>query len=56
MAGNILLVGQIADGVVTPFVGYESDRSPFSCKYGRRKTWHLVGELETNIPVSLFRK
>uniref|UniRef100_H2XPZ1 Major facilitator superfamily associated domain-containing protein n=1 Tax=Ciona intestinalis TaxID=7719 RepID=H2XPZ1_CIOIN len=43
MAGNILLVGQIADGIATPFVGYESDKSYFACKYGKRKSWHLVG-------------
>ncbi|XP_049910383.1 major facilitator superfamily domain-containing protein 12 [Epinephelus moara] len=40
-AGVMLLIGQIADGVYTPLVGYESDRTP--CFYGRRKTWHLLG-------------
>ncbi|KAL7396201.1 hypothetical protein ABVT39_002011 [Epinephelus coioides] len=40
-AGVMLLIGQIADGVCTPLVGYESDRTP--CFYGRRKTWHLLG-------------
>uniref|UniRef100_H2ZKP2 Major facilitator superfamily domain-containing protein 12 n=1 Tax=Ciona savignyi TaxID=51511 RepID=H2ZKP2_CIOSA len=45
MAGNILLVGQVADGLATPFVGYESDKSYFTCKYGKRKSWHLVGKL-----------
>ncbi|CAK6975343.1 major facilitator superfamily domain-containing protein 12 [Scomber scombrus] len=39
-AGVLLLIGQIADGVCTPLVGYESDRTP-----GRRKTWHLLGTL-----------
>ena len=31
----------------TPFVGLESDRDDnfFLCRYGRRKTWHLVGTL-----------
>ena len=43
MAGNILLVGQIADGIATPFVGFESDNLNVSCAYGKRKTWHLVG-------------
>ncbi|XP_059196642.1 major facilitator superfamily domain containing 12b [Centropristis striata] len=40
-AGVMLLIGQIADGICTPLVGYESDRAP--CKYGKRKTWHLLG-------------
>lgn len=45
MAGNILLVGQIADGIATPFVGFESDNLNVACRYGRRKTWHLVGTI-----------
>ncbi|XP_076819781.1 major facilitator superfamily domain-containing protein 12-like isoform X1 [Clavelina lepadiformis] len=45
MSGYILLVGQIADGIATPFVGYESDKSSITCKYGRRKSWHLVGTI-----------
>ncbi|XP_029286402.1 major facilitator superfamily domain-containing protein 12 [Cottoperca gobio] len=40
-AGVMLLIGQIVDGVSTPLVGYNSDRS--SCIYGKRKTWHLLG-------------
>ncbi|KAJ8011019.1 hypothetical protein DPEC_G00053850 [Dallia pectoralis] len=42
-AGVLLLVGQIADGVCTPLIGYESDRTPGFRTYGKRKTWHLVG-------------
>lgn len=41
-AGVLMLIGQIADGLATPFVGYHSDTSPPS-KYGRRKSWHLFG-------------
>ncbi|XP_070687700.1 major facilitator superfamily domain containing 12b [Pempheris klunzingeri] len=40
-AGVALLIGQIADGVCTPLVGYESDRTAGIC--GKRKTWHLLG-------------
>ncbi|KAJ8966997.1 hypothetical protein NQ317_006925 [Molorchus minor] len=43
--GFLLLVGQVADALATPFVGYHSDQSdnfPF-CRYGRRKVWHLIG-------------
>ncbi|XP_049827163.1 major facilitator superfamily domain-containing protein 12-like [Schistocerca gregaria] len=45
LAGLVLLIGQIADAVATPFVGYQSDRDDnfWLCKYGRRKTWHLFG-------------
>ncbi|XP_063747164.1 major facilitator superfamily domain containing 12b isoform X3 [Eleginops maclovinus] len=42
-AGVLLLIGQIADGVSTPLVGYQSDKT--SCIYGKRKTWHLPGTL-----------
>ncbi|XP_060702132.1 major facilitator superfamily domain-containing protein 12a isoform X1 [Hemiscyllium ocellatum] len=42
-AGILLLIGQIADGVCTPLIGYESDRTPGCGKYGKRKTWHLIG-------------
>ncbi|CAG0885045.1 unnamed protein product [Darwinula stevensoni] len=46
-SGIILLIGQIADAVSTPFIGIESDRVDdfWFCKYGRRKTWHLVGTI-----------
>ncbi|OCT97412.1 hypothetical protein XELAEV_180096362mg, partial [Xenopus laevis] len=44
-AGMLLLVGQIADGLCTPLVGYESDRHAGLLAYGRRKSWHLVGTL-----------
>lgn len=47
MAGLALLVGQVADGIATPFVGIESDRPTdwAMCRYGKRKTWHLVGTI-----------
>ncbi|XP_054278762.1 major facilitator superfamily domain-containing protein 12-like isoform X2 [Macrosteles quadrilineatus] len=47
LAGIVVLTGQIADGLATPFVGYFSDRGDdfWICKYGRRKTWHLIGTL-----------
>uniref|UniRef100_A0A3Q3XRI0 Uncharacterized protein n=1 Tax=Mola mola TaxID=94237 RepID=A0A3Q3XRI0_MOLML len=44
-AGVLLLVGQIADGLCTPLIGYESDRVPGCGNYGKRKTWHLVGTM-----------
>lgn len=44
-AGLLLLVGQIADALATPLVGYESDQTPGCGNYGKRKSWHLVGTL-----------
>ena len=43
-AGTLMLIGQVADALATPFVGVESDKTG-DCKYGRRKVWHLVGVL-----------
>ena len=47
LAGIILLIGQIADALATPFIGFHSDKNDnfWLCKYGRRKTWHLIGIL-----------
>lgn len=46
-AGLLMLVGQVADGIATPFIGIECDKKFdwWMCKYGRRKSWHLVGTL-----------
>lgn len=46
-AGLVLLVGQVADALATPFVGFHSDQAGelWICKYGRRKIWHLIGTL-----------
>lgn len=49
--GVMLLVGQIADALATPFVGFHSDQSDHNagstwiCRYGRRKVWHLFGTI-----------
>ncbi|XP_066945029.1 major facilitator superfamily domain-containing protein 12-like isoform X2 [Macrobrachium rosenbergii] len=46
LAGVVLLIGQIADGLATPFVGHEADRTDdlaVCTRYGRKKTWHLLG-------------
>ncbi|KAL0271697.1 UNVERIFIED_CONTAM: hypothetical protein PYX00_008709 [Menopon gallinae] len=46
-SGAILFIGQIADALSTPFIGYQSDKDDgfWLCKYGKRKTWHLLGTL-----------
>ena len=41
-AGLVILAGQIADALATPFVGIQSDRTR-NVRYGRRKIWHLFG-------------
>ncbi|KAJ8962932.1 hypothetical protein NQ314_005649 [Rhamnusium bicolor] len=43
--GFMLLIGQVADAIATPFVGYHSDQSDnfWFCGYGKRKIWHLFG-------------
>uniref|UniRef100_A0A8C6M5Y3 Major facilitator superfamily domain containing 12a n=1 Tax=Nothobranchius furzeri TaxID=105023 RepID=A0A8C6M5Y3_NOTFU len=44
-AGVLLLVGQVADALCTPLIGYESDQTAGCGNYGKRKTWHLIGTL-----------
>ncbi|XP_022902495.1 major facilitator superfamily domain-containing protein 12-like [Onthophagus taurus] len=46
-AGLILLVGQVADAIATPFVGYHSDQPDnfWFCCCGRRKAWHFFGTI-----------
>ncbi|XP_055463650.1 major facilitator superfamily domain-containing protein 12 isoform X1 [Psammomys obesus] len=41
-AGLLLLLGQVADGLCTPLVGYEADRAACA-RCGPRKAWHLAG-------------
>ncbi|XP_065212684.1 major facilitator superfamily domain-containing protein 12-like [Planococcus citri] len=46
-SGILLLIGQIADGIATPIIGILSDKGAghWLCRYGHRKTWHLIGTL-----------
>ncbi|XP_060088758.1 major facilitator superfamily domain-containing protein 12 isoform X2 [Heteronotia binoei] len=44
-AGALLLAGQVADGICTPLVGYEADQAGGCGRYGRRKSWHLIGTI-----------
>ncbi|KAK7116671.1 major facilitator superfamily domain-containing protein 12-like isoform X2 [Littorina saxatilis] len=46
-AGTLLLVGQIADAIATPLIGYESDANSGCCGYTKRKSWHLFGTICT---------
>ena len=49
-AGLLLLIGQIADASATPIIGFLCDKT--RTRYGRRKTWHLIGTIL--VAVSLF--
>lgn len=56
-AGLPMLIGQIADGIATTFVGFESDRSPnlsLCSSYGKRKSWHLIGTIAVAISFPLI--
>jgi len=47
-SGVVLTTGQIADGIATLGVGYFSDKNInlwLCAKYGKRKSWHLIGTL-----------
>ena len=46
LAGTLLLIGQLVDGLSTPVIGYLCDVTPFwYMGFGRRKIWHLLGTL-----------
>ncbi|CAG2168448.1 unnamed protein product [Oppiella nova] len=53
MAGALLLIGQMADAIASPFVGFQSDRMPdiWIFRYGRRKFWHLLGVIMNTVTV-----
>ena len=41
-APTAFLIGQIVDGLVTPIIGYLSDKTS-NTKYGKRKPWYISG-------------
>lgn len=49
-AGLLVLIGQVADALTTPVVGYLCDTT--NNRYGGRKTWHLIGT--AMVALSLF--
>ena len=51
-AGLVILLGQITDATCTPFSGYLNDRTV--SRYGRRKTWHLIGTVCSTIAFPLL--
>ena len=51
-AGLLVLIGQIADAMATPVVGYLCDNT--ENWYGGRKTWHLVGSIMVGVSLFFF--
>ena len=51
-AGLVILLGQITDAIFTPIIGFLNDRTVN--RYGRRKTWHLVGTCCSTIAFPLL--
>lgn len=49
-AGMLILIGQVADALATPIIGFLCDKT--HVRYGRRKLWHLIGTIM--VAVSLF--
>ena len=48
IAGALLTIGQVADGLSTLLIGSVSDRNTslsFCTRYGNRKSWHLIGTI-----------
>ncbi|XP_054159734.1 major facilitator superfamily domain-containing protein 12-like [Oppia nitens] len=57
MAGALLLIGQMADAIASPYVGFQSDRMPDIKLFrvlGRRKFWHLLGVILNTLTVPLI--
>lgn len=54
-SGIILMVGQVSDGIATLFVGTFMEHPSFNkwlCqRYGKRKSWHLIGTLMVLISI-----
>ena len=48
-ASNLLLIGQVIDGIATPLVGILSDKGSGILCYTKRKSWHLLGTILTAI-------
>lgn len=43
--GFVVVIGQVVDSLMTPLIGYFSDRT--STKIGKRKPWHIFGSVLT---------
>ena len=49
-SGLLMIIGQMTDGIATPIVGYGLDKIGLcGSKYGRRKSWHIMGTVLVSI-------
>ena len=49
-AGILMVIGQLTDGLATPIVGLGLDKVGLcGTRYGRRKSWHMLGTLMVSI-------
>lgn len=49
-SGLLMIIGQMTDGIATPIVGYGLDKIGLcGSKYGRRKSWHVLGTVLVSI-------
>merc|ERR1711892_442809 len=46
-SGALLLIGQLTDGLATPFIGHIVDTVSPCASINRKKFWHLIGQLLT---------
>lgn len=51
-AGMLILIGQVADALATPIVGFLCDKT--HVRYGRRKLWHLIGTVMVALSFFFF--
>jgi Na+/melibiose symporter-like transporter len=51
-AGMLILIGQLADALATPIIGFLCDKT--HVRYGRRKLWHLIGTVMVAISFFFF--
>ena len=51
-AGLLILIGQVADALATPIIGFLCDMT--HVRYGRRKLWHLIGTCMVGVSLFFF--
>jgi len=52
LATEVMLIGQVVDGVITPIIGYSSGKC--SSRIGQRKPWYIASIFAILIPNALL--